>query len=360
MNVSLFLEIKEEYTRHLIDTLTPFIYEGLTSIYKKAVDSAHQSGEETKTLLVFQKMLQTVNGWSQQRIDDETNRIKVQSNTSTYLDDLVKAVIKSNIILLSYSNTISNMIGPAFYDNFTTGMFIHRCYTECAKDSHNNPYLFYHDVSPMDVKRNQIIIQQNIENSIVKAIRKVLPISMILKEYLINSVNIINSPAKVELIGAAGAPIGIPPPVVPPVKEERLDPLVEEKIMAAVASDHQKTDQEKIKAMMNMEKIITSMTPKRNYSPISSLPERHSINETDNVINRHLHSSDQLLMDINFDKTHSSNNPGRSHTSNLSISMMPMANAKKKQMPLTSEINPSEAEFIEEYGGNRKRTNYRK
>ena len=202
MNVSFFLEMKEEYTQHLVDTLAPYIYEGLTSIYKEAVRVANDSGCEEKILITFQKCLQAIGKWSQVIIAEETNRIKQLSGTTDYLDDLVKAVIKSNIILLTFSNNISNIVAQTFYNSFTTQLFIHRCYSECGKDAHNYPYLFYHDVSAMDYKRNQIVIQQNIQSGITRAIRKVLPISLILKEYLVNSINIIQEPPKVELVGA--------------------------------------------------------------------------------------------------------------------------------------------------------------
>ena len=51
MNVALFLEIKNEYSEHLIDTLTPFIYEGLKSLYKDATKIAEEGGDWLEVLL---------------------------------------------------------------------------------------------------------------------------------------------------------------------------------------------------------------------------------------------------------------------------------------------------------------------
>ncbi|MCJ7637285.1 MAG: hypothetical protein MUO21_07330 [Nitrososphaeraceae archaeon] len=201
MNVTLFREIKNEYTEHLVDTLTPFIYEGLVSFYKEAVNISEDTKNRDKVLLIFQKLLQHIDGWTQHKIDEETNRIKQMSGTSEYLDDLVRSVIKSNIILLTYSNNVSNIVAQTFYNTLSTSNLVHRCYIECAKDAHNNPFLFYHDVEPMDLKRNQILIEKNIQNAIIRGIRKILPIGLILKEYLANTVNIIYEPPHVELIG---------------------------------------------------------------------------------------------------------------------------------------------------------------
>lgn len=204
MNISvpLFLEIKTEYTEFLTDTLTPYIYEGLTSIYKESVKTAMDCKHEDKIMVIFQKILQSIEKWSQDKINKETLRIKQLSGTIEYLDNLVKAVIKSYLNLLTYSNKISNIIGQSFYDSFKTSTFIHQCYIECGKYSHNHPYLFYHGVDAIDYKRNQLMISSNIKEGIIRAIRKVLPISLILKEYLINTMNIIAEP-DVELLNYA-------------------------------------------------------------------------------------------------------------------------------------------------------------
>ena len=172
MNVALFIEIKNEYTEHLVDTISPFICEGFISIYKDACKMAEQANAKDKTLNTFQVLLHQIEKWNQIRIQAETTRIKQSSGTNEYLDDLVKAVIKSNIILLSYSNNISNIIAQTFYNNFSTANFIHRCYVECAKDAYNNPFIFYHDVSEMEYKRNQMLVEQMIDHGIVRAVQK--------------------------------------------------------------------------------------------------------------------------------------------------------------------------------------------
>jgi len=260
-NINLFLKIKEEFTEHLIDTLTPHIYEGLSSIYKCAVNVAKKSNANDKILLIFQKMLESIKSWNQMQIDEETQRIKEASNTKEYLDELIRAVIKSNIILLTCSNNLNNIIGSTFYQNFTTARFIHVCYIECAKDAHNNPYLFYHDVAPMDLKRNQIIVQQNIQNGIIRAIRKVLPIASILKEYLANTISII--------------------PELPAEDKKGNQMQVGQKALKLIHTEDIKTEQQKIQEMINLDKIIANMAP--SNPPASEPPKVHS-NKQDKAV----------------------------------------------------------------------------
>ena len=375
MNVSLFLEIKNEYTEHLVDTLTPFIYEGLSSLYKEADKIASGSGvANNKTLLIFQKLLQTIDRWNQNEIDKETNRIKQSSGTSEYLDDLVKAVIKSNIILLTYSNTISNLIAQSYYNSLTTSSLVHRCYVECAKDAHNFPFLFFHDTTPIEFKRNQIIIQQNIQSAIIRAIRKLLPISIILKEFLINSANIINEPPKVELMGSL--PINVPDPeniLNKPMSEKKIDPKIEKEVMNIIRSDNIKSEKQKIQAIMNIDKLITSMEPNeltanRRHQHImqehnqKNIPE-HLINmdnraqnqhkknsatesESTNYANYALNKSDKKIININLDG--SATNGGSKTVSGTSMTSSNYV--QRIGADVSERVDPRNVDYIEEYG----------
>jgi hypothetical protein len=370
MNVTLFLEIKNEYTEHLVDTLIPYIYEGLTSIYKEAVKLANEINREDNILIIFQKLLQSIITWNQMKISDETNRIKQLSNTSEYLDDLIKAVIKSNIILLTYSNSISNTIGQNFYNSLTTSTFVHRCYTECGKDAHNNPYLFFHDVNPMDYKRNQIIIQQHIQAGIVRAVRKILPISVILKEYLINSINIIQEPHKIELLER---------PTKKLASDNKIDPNLEKEMMKLIKSENCKSDKQKIQTMMNIDKLITSIkqpanvsSTKRSVNKMSSIKKNveselpfllENDEDVDDFENAKLGKSDKKIIDIPLGVESVGNEIKRS-VSGTSFTSRPMPNIDKpmtndKQMsniddrpnPETSErIDPNKVNLIEDYG----------
>jgi len=391
MNVALFLEIKNEYTEHLIETMTPYIYEGLTCIYKEALKMAQQNNQEEVTLIIFQKLLQAIEKWNQIRIDEETYRIKQLSNTLEYFDDLVKAVIKSNIILLTYSNSISNIIGQNFYNNFVTSTFVHRCYTECAKDAHNNPYLFCHDIKLLEYKRNQIIIQEQIKNGIARAIRKILPISMILKEYLVNSVNIIQEPPKIELVGLA--PNNQAPnqaqPMMPQIpnpgfpfqqtqysnlnkkkSENKIDSNLECEVKKMIQTDNNKSDKQKIQEIINLDKILTSAKKKSEYfdhapkssarkelshkksehereheEPINVIVEEE--NMPDNIINNPLAKSDKNTTVVNTVKK---------SVSPTSLSQRPLPKMfDHANHDTTERLDPDKLhklEFIESYGPN--------
>jgi len=191
------VEIKEEYTTFLINIITPFLYEGIKSLYDQAIIKHEEFEEEAKKrpnikspgiLRLFQIFLKDVPSLNNNKIEDETNRIKNNSKCSSWFDDLIRAVIKSNIVLLTFSSSKnkSEIIKEKFHENVNVCNFVHKCYIECARSIYNYPELFWHKFPTLEIKRNQREICNIINTSIKEAIRKILPMELILKEFLKN------------------------------------------------------------------------------------------------------------------------------------------------------------------------------
>ena len=178
------VETKNEYTTHLSNILTPLIFEGLQSIYKEAVVIAE--GKENELLKIFQSCLKRIPKWNTSMIEKETNRIINSSHSYGWLNDLIKATLKANLIVLMYNPTlrVQNKLDPSFYQNIKTVDFIHRVYIECARELWNNPYLLYHQFPPIEIKRNQRDCMSLIKDCIKEALRKLLPVKHVLEYYL--------------------------------------------------------------------------------------------------------------------------------------------------------------------------------
>ena len=191
------VEIKHEYTECLLDITTPFIYEGIKHMYdysrgahRKLLKKQEEINSNKKIkgpLEIFQLCLADIENTSNSKMENEVNRIKSKSksNCADWYDDLVKAVIKSNIILLTYttSKNKSELVERRFHETIKTSDFIHRCYVSCAEIFYNNPEIFYHGYHSLKVKENQREICNIIEKGIKNAIRKMLPMKLILTEY---------------------------------------------------------------------------------------------------------------------------------------------------------------------------------
>ena len=189
--LNLLVETKNEYTTHLINILTPLIFEGLQSIYKEA----QQISSSNDILKIFQSFLKRIPKWNQTLIDKETNRIINSSQSYEWLNDLIKATLKANLVVLMYNPTTKSQhkIQSSYYQDIKTSDFIHRVYIECAREIWNNPYLMYHNYPPIEIKRNQRDCMTIIKDCIKEALRKLLPVKHILQIYLGEDMEVNNS-----------------------------------------------------------------------------------------------------------------------------------------------------------------------
>lgn len=186
------VEIKKEYTNFLLDMITPLLFEGVSSIYLNCIEQHEKLLKKNKystkaspgILKLFQLHLKEIPLLTTHKIETETNRIREASKCSSWFDELIRAIVKSNIILLTFSSEIPDIVRENHHEKIIISDFIHKCYIECAKNFYNSPHLFWHELSSIEIKKNQKQILKIIKKSIKNAIRKMLPIKYILDEYL--------------------------------------------------------------------------------------------------------------------------------------------------------------------------------
>lgn len=191
------VDAKDIYTTYLITTITPLLYEGFNSIYDKAkaLEQSYIEGSKVDPniknpgiLILFQHFLIGVDKLNDSLIEDETKRIRDNSRCSDIFDDLIKAVIKSHIIVLTYtaSGKQCRIINEKLHEKVTANIFIHKCYIECARLFYDHVTLFWHEFPNNELKDNQRIIYQLIKIGIKNAIKRCLPMKEILEVYLNN------------------------------------------------------------------------------------------------------------------------------------------------------------------------------
>lgn len=191
-------EIKNEYSKFLVNIMAPHIYEGIRSTYLFAVNAHNEFVEQGKhdpnikspgILKVFQIALKEIPTLNNNSIEIEANRIKTESKSGDFFDDLVRSVIKSYIILLIFANPKkrAEILQEEYHTKVEIKDFIHKCYIISARMIYNNPVLFWHDYPPLEIKRNQREACDLIKQAIHEAIMRVIPIKLVLKEYLQNN-----------------------------------------------------------------------------------------------------------------------------------------------------------------------------
>lgn len=191
------VEIRNEYTTFFINMVAPLIYEGMKSIYMRSLDLEKQYEEASmKTpaikspgiLKIFQHFLKGIPNLNVNLIESEMVRIRDSSKNADIFEKLIKAVIKSNIILLTYnaSGKECKLVNEKFHDKIDIKSFIHKIYIECAIQFYNNPEIFWHKYSPIELQKNQKEAINIIKECIREGIIKILPLNEILNEYLNN------------------------------------------------------------------------------------------------------------------------------------------------------------------------------
>lgn len=191
------VDAKTIYTDYLINSIAPTLYHGFKQIYRDAIDMENEYIEGEKfnpqivnpgVLQIFQYYLMGLNKWSDNMAEEETQRIRNESGCADIFDDLIKATIKSHIIVLTYtaSKKTCKIVQEKLHEKVESKFFIHSCYLECARIFVDHPNLFYHQYSNSELKENERKIYQLIKIGIKNGIKRVLPMRKILTEYLNN------------------------------------------------------------------------------------------------------------------------------------------------------------------------------
>ena len=177
------VDAKTEYTKQLLDLLTPHIYEGIASLYGDAKQICHKH-KNPQVLITFQKFLRNIPKWKVDILRNEHARI-LESSRCDFFDDLITAVFVSHTKVLTAIKIHSGMPKRPLDLKVPSGLqFIHKCYIQVAREFWKNPYLMDDTISSCDVQRNMRDGYRMIDNAIEETIRKELPVRHILQEYL--------------------------------------------------------------------------------------------------------------------------------------------------------------------------------
>jgi len=192
-NKEILVETKKEYTYQLISNLSEHIYDGLKSIYDSSIFES-QKKKTDNNFILFQKYLENIPKWNQEIIEGEYKRIVTKSGCD-YLQDLISAVFISFAKVLTYGSKTENSIKleiPKVHH------FIHKCYIETAREIWKNPWLFSEVCDAVKRQKNLHEIFTLINESIIKTVRKMIPINHILQNF-IGSQKIINTQDNIDI-----------------------------------------------------------------------------------------------------------------------------------------------------------------
>ena len=187
-------EQKKDFTKRLQNVLAPLMYEQLKNLYTKA--SIHDAEmlplrkkkdrtSKSQVLKIFQKFLGNLPNLNNEKIERETSRIRSSSNIAEYFDDLIRAVIKSHILVYTWnkSSKASAIVKNRYHENVDINDFIHKCYVHAAKIFYIRPRLFDPSYPSLIVQENRCKCYELINDAITNAIQETLPNKLIYEEF---------------------------------------------------------------------------------------------------------------------------------------------------------------------------------
>ena len=175
-------ESRNEWCARLVNILAPMMSEGFRSIFDEAWKLCEQNNEPGKYLMTFQNFLSRVPKWNATLIAQETQRI-VERSGCGYLSDLVTCVHIIQLKSLTCMRVGSKQ-KKVDIDVPQLNEFVHKVYVQCARKLYTNVYLFERGIPPLTMQKNGRELEIIIKECILDSIRESIPLEMILRTYM--------------------------------------------------------------------------------------------------------------------------------------------------------------------------------
>ena len=213
--VSVYAEAKGEYTKQLCQYMLPALQQYFLDMLE---DAKVKEPNANKVLLQFQKLLEDVPEWNIDKVQRETTALG-KATECDYLEELLTAVFIAHTKVLSAIRLTTRQkklqITIPRLDHF-----LHRTFTECSRLIWSNTYLFSPSAPSIERQKNLRQIESILHDGIQQAIRGMLPVKNILREYLRDDDDEAEAEADAEADAEAEAEADADAEVKPEVKPE--------------------------------------------------------------------------------------------------------------------------------------------
>lgn len=180
--LSVYSDARAEYTKQLCVFLVPAYFQFFIEVLEKSKQD--MVAQPKRTLWQFQTYLNEVHDWNMEKVHNEIQRINTNSGCD-YLEDLLTAVFIAHTKVLTAIRLSSNKkkieINVPKVEHF-----LFKVLCETSKLLWSSTYLFRDDVSSIEKQQNYRSIEQIINEGILQAVRSLVPVKSILKDFVGN------------------------------------------------------------------------------------------------------------------------------------------------------------------------------
>lgn len=175
-NVATYSEARSEYTKQLATFIVPSLVQWFQALWSR------NAGDRQRCLSLFQSECEEVGRWNQDRIHDEV-RVLIERSGCDYMEELMTAVFIAHTkvltaVRLSTKQKKLSIIVPKL------DHFIHRVFRESSRTFWKSPFLFMDSGNVMERQKNILQIEALASDAITTAVRGLLPVKQILRDYM--------------------------------------------------------------------------------------------------------------------------------------------------------------------------------
>ena len=182
-DISVYGEAKGEYTRQLCVFLVPCLE---TYFLEMLEESKTSSPAANKVLWHFQTSIQSIPDWNQDKVARETDKIQKDCKCD-YLEELLTAVFIAHTKVLS-AIRVTTKQKKLQITIPKIEHFLHRVLSDSARTLWTNAFLFA-ETNSIEKQKNLRQVSSLLQESVLQAVRGLLPVKSILREYLYDNDN---------------------------------------------------------------------------------------------------------------------------------------------------------------------------
>jgi hypothetical protein len=180
--LSVYSDARAEYTKQLCVFLVPAYFQFFIELLEKA--KLDMTNEPKRVLWQFQNYLNEVHDWNMEKVHNEIHRIHTNSGCD-YLEDLLTAVFIAHTKVLTAIRLSSNKkkieINVPKVEHF-----LFKVLCETSKLLWSSTYLFRDGIPGIEKQQNYRNIEQIINEGILQAVRSLVPVKSILRDFVNN------------------------------------------------------------------------------------------------------------------------------------------------------------------------------
>lgn len=176
-NISIYSEARNEYVKQLSTWVVPPLVEFFRDEYERLSET-----EGRGVMRAFQNFCAEVPRWNQDVIDANINKI-LDNCRCDYIEELMTAVFIAHTKMLT-AIRVSSKQKKLSITLPKLDHFLHRVFTECARAFWKAPFLFADSGSAIEKQKNILQAESLCIDAVSGAVRSLLPVKNILRDYL--------------------------------------------------------------------------------------------------------------------------------------------------------------------------------